>query len=97
MTFLQKPATSRRREGSCVGEYRLTKDADADLLKMFIYGFEVFGMSQAEEYRDGMIRCFEILAENPRLGRRADAFHPAPAAMSMHGTLFSTTNNSMAC
>ena len=59
-----------------MGEYRLTKDADADLLKMFIYEFEVFGLSQAEEYRDGMIRCFEILAENPRLGRKADAFSP---------------------
>lgn len=59
-----------------MGEYRLTKDADADLLKMFLYGFETFGQAQAEEYRIGMIRCFEILAGNPRLGRKADEFAP---------------------
>ena len=57
-----------------MGDYRLTKDADGDLLKMFIYGLETFGLAQAEEYREGMARCFELLADNPRLGRKADEF-----------------------
>lgn len=35
-----------------MGEYRLTKDADADLLKIFLYEFETFGLAQAEEYRE---------------------------------------------
>ena len=38
-----------------MGEYRLTQDADDDLLNMFIYGFETFGLAQAEAYREGMI------------------------------------------
>ncbi len=59
-----------------MSEYRLTQDADDDLLKMFIYGFETFGLTQAEEYRDGMIQCFELLADTPRLGRKADEFAP---------------------
>jgi len=57
-----------------MAEYRLTNEAEADLLKMFLYGFEIFGLAQAEEYRVGMARCFELLAQNPRLGRKADAF-----------------------
>lgn len=59
-----------------MAKYRLTKEAESDLLKMFLYGFETFGLTQAEEYREGMIRCFELLAENPRIGRKADALAP---------------------
>jgi toxin ParE1/3/4 len=59
-----------------MNEYRLTKEADADLLKLFIYGFETFGLRQAEDYRDSMTRCFGLLAENPRMGRTADQFAP---------------------
>ena len=57
-----------------MSEYRLTQDADDDLLKMFLYGFETFGLAQAEAYRQGMTRCFQLLADNPRLGRKADEF-----------------------
>ncbi|MDR3538520.1 MAG: type II toxin-antitoxin system RelE/ParE family toxin [Acetobacteraceae bacterium] len=64
-----------------MGEYRLTRDADADLLQIFVYGLETFGLAQAEAYREGMSRCFVLLAGNPRLGRRADAFAPG---MSRH-------------
>ncbi len=59
-----------------MSEYRLTKDADADLLEVFIYGFETFGPIHAEDYRDNMTRCFKLLAENPKLGRKADDFAP---------------------
>jgi len=41
---------------------------------MFIYGFETFGLAQAEAYREGMVQCFELLAATPRLGRKADQF-----------------------
>jgi len=57
-----------------MSDYRLTKNADADLLNMFLYGFEIFGTSKANAYRIGIIQCFEILADNPRLGRKADEF-----------------------
>jgi len=55
-------------------EYRLTKAAEDDLLNAFIYGFEMFGPAQAEEYRQSMVRCFELLADTPHLGRKADDF-----------------------
>jgi toxin ParE1/3/4 len=59
-----------------MGRYRLTKDADADLLTMFLYGFETFGVARADAFRMDMVRCFELLADNPRLGRSADEFAP---------------------
>jgi toxin ParE1/3/4 len=33
-------------------------------------------LTQAEAYRDGMTQCFQLLADNPRLGRKADEFSP---------------------
>jgi len=57
-----------------MAECRLTKAAEDDLLDAFIYGFETFGQAQAEGYRHSMVRCFELLADTPRLGRRADDF-----------------------
>jgi toxin ParE1/3/4 len=59
-----------------MAKYRLTKEAENDLLKIFLYSFEIFGLAQAEEYRKDIIQCFELLAENPRLGRNADKFAP---------------------
>jgi toxin ParE1/3/4 len=57
-----------------MSEYRLTQAAEDDLLEAFLYGFEAFGRRQAEEYRGSLIRCFGLLANNPRLGRKADTF-----------------------
>jgi toxin ParE1/3/4 len=52
-----------------VPEFRLTQQADKDLLDIFIYGLEVFGVRQAEHYGDGLNTCFQLLADNPRMGR----------------------------
>ena len=55
---------------------RLTQHAENDLLNMFLYGFQTFGLAQAETYRDNILGCFQLLADNPRLGRPADQFAP---------------------
>ena len=67
-----------------MAEYRLTSAAENDLLDAFIYGFETFGPAQAEDYRQSMARCFELLADTPRLGRRANDFAPG-ARRHEHG------------
>jgi toxin ParE1/3/4 len=59
-----------------MAHYRLTRDADSDLLKMFVYGLETFGLVQAEAYRQDIVQCLALLADNPRMGRRADEFAP---------------------
>jgi toxin ParE1/3/4 len=56
-----------------VSEYRLTGRADNDLLDIFVYSIEQFGLNQAERYQSDMIGCFGLLADNPRLGRKAEA------------------------
>ena len=53
--------------------YRLTKRADADLFDIFVYTIENFGSGQARRYSESMSRCFQLLAENPAMGRKADA------------------------
>lgn len=57
-------------------EYRLTRAAEDDLLETLIYGLATFGRHQAGEYRRNLLHCFELLADNPRLGRPADDFAP---------------------
>jgi toxin ParE1/3/4 len=59
-----------------MSEYRLTKAADTDLLQIFVYSIQTFGLARAEAYRDSLLRCFQLLAEYPRLGRMADMFAP---------------------
>jgi toxin ParE1/3/4 len=53
--------------------YRLTKRADADLFHIFLYGIESFGLGQAKRYAESMSRCFQLLADNPGIGRRTEA------------------------
>jgi len=67
-----------------MAEYRLTRAAEDDLLEAFVYGFETFGPAQAKDYRQSMARCFEVLADTPRLGRQADDFAPG-ARRHEHG------------
>ena len=67
-----------------MAEYRLTRAAEEDLLEAFVYGFEAFGPAQAEDYRQSMTQCFELLAGNPRLGRQADDLVPG-ARRHEHG------------
>lgn len=74
--------SSRRRRRSpapvarCVSSYHLTRRAEADLLDIFLFGLEQFGLAQAERYKLGLERGFTLLADNPKLGRTADAVAP---------------------
>ncbi len=50
-------------------EYRFTAAADRDLDELYWNGLTNFGERQADSYLDGLIRCFETLAANPRMAR----------------------------
>ena len=71
-----------------MSEYRLTRDADADLLEIFVYGFETFGLIQAEDYRDSMTRCFELPRITPSWAAGPTNSRQARGGMSMGATLF---------
>ena len=57
-----------------MADYRLTRHADEDLLRIFTYGLQAFGWTRTAQYRASLVGCFEMLAENPRIGRTAEAF-----------------------
>ena len=53
-------------------QYRLSRKAESDIGNIARYTIERFGVEQARTYRDSMIACFQSLAENPGIGRKAD-------------------------
>ncbi|WP_449411281.1 type II toxin-antitoxin system RelE/ParE family toxin [Methylobacterium komagatae] len=57
-------------------EYALTKRAEADLIDIYVYGFHQFGEAQADAYAADLERAFRLLADQPQLGRKADAIRP---------------------
>jgi toxin ParE1/3/4 len=55
-----------------VNSYRLTEGAEAEILEIFLYGIDQFGVGQARLYKDEMAHCFQLLADTPRMGRPAN-------------------------
>lgn len=54
-----------------MNDYRLSTQAENEILDIFLYGIEQFGLSQARLYKDEMESCFQLLGNNPRMGRAA--------------------------
>ncbi|MGB5352269.1 MAG: type II toxin-antitoxin system RelE/ParE family toxin [Woeseia sp.] len=50
-----------------MGEYRLSKSAEDDLIAIAQYGDEKFGVVQSNRYRDQLKQRFSVLAEQPQL------------------------------
>ena len=60
-----------------MSHYRLAERADADLLAAFQDGMEWFGLAQARRYNAELKHCFQLLAENPRMGRLIETIRPS--------------------
>jgi toxin ParE1/3/4 len=59
-----------------MSEYALTKRAEDDLFHIFLFGYEQFGARQAETYATELEHTFQLLADNPRMGREAETIAP---------------------
>lgn len=46
-----------------MGQYKLTRDADMDVARIYQDGLEMFGAAQAEKYAMDMAKRFSFLAE----------------------------------
>ena len=57
-------------------KYRLTRQADQHLGDIYLYTAERFGRAQADSYLQGFAAIFDLLADNPRMGRAADHIRP---------------------
>ena len=56
--------------------YRLSKDAEDDLRRLYRHGVLTFGLAQADRYFDALFERFDELAENPLLYRAVDEIRP---------------------
>lgn len=59
-----------------MSDYTLTKRAEADLFDIAVHGYRQFGARQAEAYAAGLEHAFQLLANNPGMGRKADVIRP---------------------
>jgi toxin ParE1/3/4 len=59
-----------------MAEFVLTKRAEADLYDLALFGLERFGERQVEAYLAELDHVFSLLADHPRMGRRAEAIAP---------------------
>jgi len=53
-------------------EYRLSRLAQLDLEEILDYTVDRWGDVQADRYLSGLVKCFELIARRPELGRRCD-------------------------
>ncbi len=56
--------------------YRLSRKAEEDILDVFLYGAEQFGLSQAAHYQGQLEKTFDFLADNPRIARERHEIAP---------------------
>jgi toxin ParE1/3/4 len=49
--------------------YRLSREADEDIARIYVEGAHLFGRAQAETYHRELKSLFELLAANPRIAR----------------------------
>lgn len=50
----------------------LSEQAANDIIDILTYTIDRFGQPQADEYNTGLFRSFDLLADNPKLGRRVN-------------------------
>lgn len=59
-----------------MANYQLTNKADDDLVQIYGYGIENFGLIHAQTYLASLADRFEYLANQPEFGRTADELFP---------------------
>ncbi len=51
-----------------MSSFRLSKQAESDLVNIATYTIQNFGIKQARQYRDQLFRVFELMADFPQIG-----------------------------
>lgn len=54
-----------------MGVYKLSLKAEKDLVQLYEYGIETFGLNKAKAYLMGMHTLFQLLGDNSELGKNA--------------------------
>lgn len=53
-------------------KFKLSVKARAEIKKIFRYSFQQFGENQAVKYKASLNECFQMLADNPNIGRECN-------------------------
>ena len=53
-------------------KFKLSVKARIEIKKIFRYSFQQFGEKQAVKYKTGLDECFQLLADNPNMGRECN-------------------------
>ncbi|HEY0120722.1 MAG TPA: type II toxin-antitoxin system RelE/ParE family toxin [Rhizobium sp.] len=77
-------------------KYELSTRASREFKELYLDGIEKFGLLQADRYLDELIRCFELLADNPFMGRKAESIAPTARRHEHKTILFFMNERSMA-
>lgn len=56
--------------------FNLTKEADNDLIDLYLYGFKIFGEAQAEKYYYELEDSIKLLSTTPLICRERTEFTP---------------------
>jgi len=52
--------------------YKLSRKAEKDFADVYRYTFHEFGELQADKYTDSLETTFQLISDNPQIGRSAD-------------------------
>lgn len=55
---------------------QFTNEADRDLIDIYLFGLEIYGLRQADTYQDDLAAKLENLADNPSFGADYSAIKP---------------------
>jgi toxin ParE1/3/4 len=53
-----------------------TRQADLEIIGIYVDGAERFGVAQAEAYHEGLTATFGVLSEHPRMARERTELDP---------------------
>jgi toxin ParE1/3/4 len=56
--------------------YKLSNAAQEDLIRIYSYGVQTYGITQADKYFYGFFDCFERISKNPFLFTQVDYIKP---------------------
>jgi toxin ParE1/3/4 len=62
---------------------RFTRQADADIIESYLYGFQTFGQAQAERYEQGLRHVIGLIADHPRMAAERHDYRP-PVRLHHH-------------
>jgi toxin ParE1/3/4 len=78
-----------------MASYSLSKDAEADVRRLYRHGIEHFGLAQADGYFDGLFERFDQIAARPQMYPAVDEIRQGyrRSVYGAHSIYYRVSNN----